>query len=141
MLIKDCSGNWLEPSIKTSPEDAFIRSEVTYEANGKEKQFHLVYVGFFEEAIMEASPFENDPIFTIAGKEINLRDITALIALIQYPEYRQHKRVYIHDQEQFNHLFTNINFEAIKHSMETLQAQGHFQLDASIPFLNETPVR
>lgn len=137
MLIKACTGDNLEKTSKTSPEDSFTRSTVTFDSEDKERTFHLVYVRFFAEKMNTFTPFEEDPIFTVSNRKVNFRDIAALVALIQNPDYRQRKRVYMNEETAFKALFADIDYKEVKKVFENLEAQGTYEFQSSIPFLKQ----
>lgn len=120
MLIRKCEGVELEKSSPTSPEDAFNRSTVTFEENGRERSFNVVYLKFFETKL-----------------ERQVLDIAALCALIQHPEYRERKRLYIHNEETFVSLFENLDFKKIEEVMNRLASDGSYELESSIAFFNQ----
>lgn len=139
MKITSCKGKWLEKTIKTSPEDSFVRSTVIYKDDkGKEKEFHLLYIGFFEKAVLEASPYEEDVAFDVNGNNVYFRDLTALIALLQNPSYQNQRRVYVYDQEQFNSLFDNVDYSKVEDVAKEIITKGHYNIDQSTPYLNKS---
>ncbi|HET7579430.1 MAG TPA: hypothetical protein VFK33_09120 [Bacillales bacterium] len=137
MLIKKCEGVELEKSSPTSPEDAFNRSMVTFEADGRDRTFHLVYLRFFENRMNEFTPYDGDPLFTAGSREVTLKDVAALTAMIQHPEYQQRKRVYLHEEESFDDLFKGIQFDQLHHIFDALESDGRYELKSSIPFLEQ----
>ncbi|MBB6455290.1 hypothetical protein HNQ94_003790 [Salirhabdus euzebyi] len=114
MEVKAFVGYQLEKSVPTSPEDSFVRSEVAYFDEGKEKEFHLVYLDYFHTKIETFSPYIEDPIFNIGEKGVFFKDIASLAALVSNPELKQQKRVYVHDLEDFEALFEQTDWEKVQ---------------------------
>ncbi|HET7521823.1 MAG TPA: hypothetical protein VFJ73_00725 [Bacillales bacterium] len=137
MVIKKCEGTELEKSSPTSPEDAFARSIVTFEVDGRERTFHLTYLRFFEDSMNEFTPFAEDPIFTAGSREVRLRDTAALAAMIQNPGYRDRKRVYLNEKARFSALFKDLDFDRLKAVFETIESDGGYEWKSSIPFLKQ----
>lgn len=140
MLIRKCEGCGMEKSSPTSPEDSFNCSTVTFEANGKERKLDVVYLRFFEKQMKDFTPFENDPLFTLADREITLKDVTALATMIQNPDFSSRKRVYLHEEMKFAALFQNLNFAKIKDVISALESEGSYELKSSIPFLQQPEI-
>ena len=113
LFIKRCSGYELKKEKPNSFEDYFNRSEMVYEEDGKEKTFHVLYLRYFEEKLNELTPFQENPIFTINEKAIELKDAVALACLISNPQYRQRKRVYINKESQFSSCFEGASKEKL----------------------------
>ncbi|HEX7064215.1 MAG TPA: hypothetical protein VF199_04040 [Bacillales bacterium] len=132
MLIKKCEGVELEKSSPTSPEDAFNRSVVTFEAEGRERTFHLLYLRFFEARLAECIPFLKEALFTVEDREVTVKDVAGLAALIQNPSYQQRKRVYVNEAEPFMAFFQNLDFDEIRNIFESLQSVGSYELKSSI---------
>jgi hypothetical protein len=137
MIIKSCEGFELEKESKQSPEDSFTRSVVTFELNGREKRFYLLYLNIFGGKIDDLTPFDSEPLFTVGNRDVAFKDIAALVFLIQNPGFQQRKRVYIHDEKEFKSYFEGINFEKLKDIFETLEKNGSFEFKSSIPFLKQ----
>ncbi|HEU5138964.1 MAG TPA: hypothetical protein VFT51_03250 [Bacillales bacterium] len=136
MLIKKCEGVELEKSSPTSPEDAFNRSIVTFEAEGKERTFHLLYLRFFEDHLVEFLPFQQDPLFKVGDREVTIKDVAALAALIHNPSYLQRKRVYINEPEPFIAFYQNLHFDEIRNVFESLQSVGSYEWKSSSSLVN-----
>jgi hypothetical protein len=112
----------------TSPEDAFIRSEVTYVRNGQEKVFYLLYLEYFDKLKAEYTPFVEDPVVKVGETEYSFKDIAGLAAFIHNPDFQNQKRVYIHDLTHFQSLFEEIDWESIKQIVLKLANQSAYQL-------------
>lgn len=137
MLLKKCEGVQLEKSSPTSPEDSFNRSMVTYETGGRERTFHVLYLRFFEDNMNEFIPFEADPLFTIGNRDVCLKDIVALCAIVQHPDYQQRKRLYVHKKETFVGLFSNVDFDELKNVFSVLESDGSYYFKSSITLLQQ----
>ncbi|OZM57149.1 hypothetical protein CIB95_06680 [Lottiidibacillus patelloidae] len=129
MIIKKISGYELEKELPNTSEDFFNRSLVTYERDGEEETFHLLYVRFFEENMKETTPFEKNPLFTIGEREYLLADIVALVALLKDEETKNRKRIYINEENEFKKLFNNINIDYIKEIATSLQQSGSYKIN------------
>lgn len=135
MNVKVCEGVELEKTSKTSPEDSFNRSVITFETDERERTFHLLYLRFFEKEMSDFTPFDEDPIFTIGNRDVRLKDVAALVTVIQNPDYQLRKRLYLNDKAKFTSLFQDIDFGEVKKIFESLEARGSYELKSSIPFL------
>lgn len=105
---------------KNHPTDMFNRSEVTYLLDGKEREFQVVYLRYFDEIIDQVTPFQTNPVFTTSGKEVFLKDIVALVALLTNEKNQLNKRIYISDGKEFKSLFAGLDVEKLQNTMETL---------------------
>ncbi len=74
-------GEELQKSQSNTFEDYFNRSEVTYRDGGEERTLSVLYLRHFEAALLDWLPYESDPLFTVNGRDIHLRDIIALVCL------------------------------------------------------------
>ncbi|HET7629217.1 MAG TPA: hypothetical protein VFK44_12665 [Bacillales bacterium] len=137
MKIIHCSGERLEKSSPTSPEDAFVRSTVKYEADGRERKLEVVYLRCFEDDLSEWAPFEGDPLFAAGTREVHLRDAAAVAALVQDPKMQQRKRLYLHDVKGLANLFERLNVEAFIELFQRLETEGCYLWTSSIPFLKQ----
>lgn len=137
ILITKCEGAQLEKSSPASPEDSFVRSMVRFEADGREKTFHLVYLRFFEDDMAAYTPFSGDPLYTVGRREVMFKDIAAFAAFIQHPEFQNRKRVYVTDREKFTPLFQNLDYAKVKSLFETIESKGAYEFKSSIVFLKQ----
>lgn len=137
MIIKNCEGFDLEKTSKQSPEDAFARSVVTFESDGREKTFHLLYLKYFADSTSEFTPFKTEPLFTSGNRAIHLRDIAALVFIIKNPDFQQRKRVYINDLNRFAEYFAGIAFNKLEELFEKLETTGSYEYKSSIRFLKQ----
>ncbi|MRG86454.1 hypothetical protein [Salinibacillus xinjiangensis] len=120
MNIQAFNGRQLEKSMPTSPEDAFIRSEASFEEDGELRVFQLVYLEYFDQKFPEILPFEEDPIFTMNSHQYDFKEVAALAVLLSHPEYRSQKRLYVPDWEQFKSLFDSVNWDSVQEVVEGL---------------------
>nr|WP_308315341.1 hypothetical protein [Bacillus sp. UMB0893] len=87
-------------------EDFFNRSEVTFVSSKTEKTFHVLYVRYFEQVFTE----QNAELF--AGQDLRLKDILALICIIQNESLLMRKRLYINTEEEFQSYLKGIDIRA-----------------------------
>lgn len=93
-----------------------------FEEDGKEKVFRVLYLRYFEEKLHEMTPFQKNPIFKAGNREVELKDIVALVCMIKNSAYRARKNVYINEWAEFSRFFERINFRTIQvhfHELET----------------------
>ncbi|WP_071395637.1 hypothetical protein [Bacillus tuaregi] len=121
MLIKGCSGYELQKEKPNTSEDFFNRSELIIEENGRERVFRVLYLRYFEENLQEFTPFEQNPIFSVGTREVELKDIVALACLIKQPEFRNRKRVYIKEAAEFSNCFKDVDIEKLKRVFQELE--------------------
>lgn len=124
LIVKSCNGYELEKEKPNTPEDFFNRSEVVYEDQlGKEQHLSVLYVRYFEEDIVQYTPFKEN---LIQGGEnpIYLKDIVALICLINHSTYLGRKRVYIKSAEEFSRLFEGLDVIKLHKLLKELQIKN-----------------
>ncbi|SET89024.1 hypothetical protein SAMN05421676_11042 [Salinibacillus kushneri] len=114
MEIKGFKGRQLEKSVPASPEDGFIRSEVAYIDNGFEKEFHMVYLEYFDQKFSEVTPYENNPIISFHNYRYEFKDVAALAVLLTYPQYKHQKRLYVPDWDQFVSLLNQVQWNTVE---------------------------
>ncbi|WP_456278465.1 hypothetical protein [Bacillus sp. AK128] len=137
MQIIECFGSELEKAQPNTSEDFFNRSSVTFIEEGEEKTFHLLYIRYFDEVFSEFTPFTENPIFTVSGKEIMFKDIVGLVCLLKSPSFRSRKRVYINTQKEFAQFFQGIDYEKVKEVFQHLADQGSYQLTSPLLFIEQ----
>lgn len=135
MLIKQCVGYELEKEKSNTSEDFFNRSEVTFVENGKEKTLHVLYVRFFDELIGSITPYEDDPVFKAGSREVYLRDLVAIAALLKNPGYRHRKRVYINVQKEFADIFNGLEFSKLPEIFESIEEKGSFEIRSPLDYI------
>lgn len=135
MLIKQCIGYELEKEKSNTSEDFFNRSEVTFVEDGKEKTLHVLYVRYFDELAGSITPFEQDPIFKAGTKDVYIRDLVALAALLKNPGYRHRKRVYINEQREFADIFTGLDYSKIPGVFEGIEQKGSFEVRSPLDYI------
>lgn len=106
MIIKNGRGYELEKEMPNTSEDFFNRSEVTFVSSKTEKTFHVLYVRYFEQVFTE----QNAELF--AGQDLRLKDILALICIIQNESLLMRKRLYINTEEEFRSYLKGIDIRA-----------------------------
>ncbi|WP_071435525.1 hypothetical protein [Bacillus kwashiorkori] len=119
MKIVKYYGYEMEKETKTSFQDYFNESIVEYIEDFQKKTLSVTYLRFFEENILQFTPFETNPLFSVGDQPIFLYDIVALVAL-QIPEYKNRKRLFINNEAEFSELFTNCNKEQIYETCQQL---------------------
>ncbi|CAM3986396.1 hypothetical protein [Mesobacillus thioparans] len=135
MLIKQCVGYELEKEKSNTSEDFFNRSEVTFEEDGKEKTLHVLYVRYFDELVGSITPFAENPVFKAGDKEVSMKDLVALAALLKNPGYRHRKRVYINEQKEFADLFSGLDFSKIPGIYEGIEQKGAFDVRSPLDYI------
>jgi hypothetical protein len=135
MLIKQCIGYELEKEKSNTSEDFFNRSEVTFVEDGKEKTLHVLYVRYFDELAGSITTFEQNPIFKAAAKDVYIRDLVALAALLKNPGYRHRKRVYINEQREFADIFNGLDYSKIPGVFEGIEEKGSFEVRSPLDYI------
>ncbi|WP_078380123.1 hypothetical protein [Sutcliffiella halmapala] len=137
MRITELKGYELEKAQPNTSEDFFNRSEVTFEENGEERTFHVLYIRYFDETFSEFLHVgvESDPVFQIGEKVINFKDLVAITCLIKNPSFRHRKRIYINTQEEFARYFEGVNVPKLKEIFDGLIHQGEYTLTSPLHFL------
>ncbi|MFC0523098.1 hypothetical protein ACFFGV_05750 [Pontibacillus salicampi] len=121
MQIITCKGYTLEKKQPNSPEDAFSLSELVYQDRQEEQKLEVTYITYFESTIAEE---EKKKLYDmIEGTPFQLKDLIALFAFIQYPEYKHRKRVFINQEANFNKLFESLHWGNVS-NMLGLLAKG-----------------
>lgn len=125
MLIKEIKGYELEKAQPNTSEDFFNRSEVTFNENGTEKTFYLLYLRYFDEIFNEFVPFENDPLFSIGEKPIYFKEVIGLICMLKNPELKNRKRVYINDKNELIEFCKEIDYQKLPEIVEQITKGGY----------------
>ena len=123
LFIKSCHGYELEKESSKSFEDYFNRSELIFEEDGREKVFRVLYLRYFEERLHEMTPYQKNPIFKVGNREVELKDIVALVCMIKNSAYRARKNVYINEWTEFSRIFEGVNFRTIQSHFHELETQ------------------
>ncbi|WP_083270932.1 hypothetical protein [Bacillus marinisedimentorum] len=137
MIIRECQGYELEKAKPNTSEDMFNRSEVTFMDGGEEKTFHLLYVRFFDEHFGDFTPYGTNPLFKAGDREVFLKDVAGLAALISNPANRHKKRIYINNEKEYAKLFKNIDFQLVEELFKTLAAKGEYELQSPMAALKQ----
>ncbi|TCJ05560.1 hypothetical protein [Cytobacillus praedii] len=135
MLIKHCKGYELEKEKSNTSEDFFNRSEITFEEDGQEKTLHVLYVRYFDELAHEFTPFESSPIFIAGSREVEFKDIVALICLLKNPGFRHRKRVYINSKLEFAAYFQDVDYTKLPAIFEDLETKKIFNLRSPLEYI------
>ncbi|WP_102345720.1 hypothetical protein [Bacillus sp. Marseille-P3661] len=136
MIIKEVVGYELEKAQPNTSEDFFNRSDVTFEENGIEKTFHLLYLRYFDETFSEFVPFLEDPLFKVEGKEIFFKDIIGLVCMLKNPDFRNRKRVYINDKIELLKLCDGIDYEKLPEVLKAIK-NGGYELRSPLQFIKQ----
>jgi len=134
LLIKECKGYELEKEKSNTSEDYFNRSEITFSEDGVEKTLHVLYVRYFEQSFQEFTPYQQDPIFIQDGREVEFKDIVALVCLLKKPELHTRKRLYINSKAEFASYFEGIDYNKLPEIFHSLQQKKGFELQSPIEF-------
>lgn len=135
LLIKECKGYELEKAQSNTSEDFFNRSEVTFEEEGQEKTLHVLYVRYFEEIFHEFTPYEGNPLFKAGSREVEFKDIAALVCLLKNPGLRHRKRVYINTQSELASYFQDIDYSKLPAVFESLEQHKVYNLRSPLEFI------
>lgn len=106
MIIKNCRGYELEKEMPNTSEDFFNRSEVTIVSKKAEKTFYVLYVRYFEDVFRERN------VFLFEGTDLCIKDVMALICIIQNEALLERKRLYINTEEEFLMYLQGIDLRA-----------------------------
>lgn len=137
MFIKNCSGYELEKEKSNTSEDFFNRSEVTFQEDGVEKKFQVLYLRYFDEVMGEFTPYQQDPLFQIGSRAVFFKDIVAIVCLIANPGFRHRKRVYFNSKNEFASFFKDVNYEKIKTIFEGLEQDNGYKLHSPLEFIQQ----
>lgn len=137
MLIKGCTGYELQKEKPNTSEDFFNRSELMIEENGKERVFRVLYLRYFEENLQEFTPFEQNPIFKVGTREVELKDIVALACFIKHPEYRNRKRVYIKESAEFSYCLEGLDVEKLISFFQELEKSKSSVLRSPLEYIKQ----
>lgn len=135
MLIKECKGYELEKEKSNTSEDFFNRSELTFVEDGVEKTLHVLYLRYFDEIFSEFTPFAQDPIFVVDGREVAFKDIVALVCLLKNPGLRSRKRLYINSRHEFATYFQEINYQKLPEIFQALKQKNGYELRSPLEFI------
>ncbi|MCQ6273826.1 hypothetical protein JMM81_02395 [Bacillus sp. V3B] len=138
MLIKYCRGYELKKEKPNTSEDYFNRSEIIFVENGKERVFRVLYLRYFEEMLHEFTPFQQNPIFHVGNRDVELKDLVALACLIKNPHYRNRKQVYINKGSEFSFCFEGVNFDKLRSFFQELEENKETVLHSSLDYMVES---
>ena len=127
LKVKECTGYELKKEKSNTSEDFFNRSEVTFIEEGKEHTLHVLYVRYFEESFEQYVPYSTNPLFNAEGRDIYLKDIVALICLLDRPENKKRKRIYISDHSMFAAYLKNADFTEVEKVFSLLQKEKSYR--------------
>lgn len=143
MRITEIKGYELEKAQSNTSEDFFNRSEVTFEDEGEQRTFHVLYIRYFDETFAEFIPNmqqNENPIFELENEQISFKDLVAITCLIKNPSFRQRKRIYINTKEELAGYFEGINIPKLKEIFESLKRKGEYNLTSPLHFLKQPTI-
>jgi hypothetical protein len=135
MFIKNCNGYELEKAKSNTSEDFFNRSEVTFQEDGVEKTFQVLYLRYFDEVMSEFTPYQQDPLFEVGSRAVTFKEIVAIVCLIKNPGFRHRKRVYINSKIEFASFFKDVDIEKIKTIFAGLENKNGYELRSPLEFI------
>lgn len=106
MIIKNGRGYELVKEMPNTSEDFFNRSEITIVSKKMEKTFYVLYVRYFEDKFREQNPF------LFEGSDLSIKDVMALICIIQNEALLERKRLYLNTEEEFLMYLQGIDLRA-----------------------------
>ncbi|MCM3597014.1 hypothetical protein M4D55_14675 [Metabacillus idriensis] len=106
MIIKNGRGYELVKEMPNTSEDFFNRSEITIVSKKMEKTFYVLYVRYFEDKFREQNPF------LFEGSDLSIKDVMALICIIQNETLLERKRLYLNTEEEFLMYLQGIDLRA-----------------------------
>ncbi len=109
MEILSCIGYELEKEKPNSPEDFFNRSTVTYRQNGQLKEFQVIYIRYFEEILFKQEEEDLTSVKELLT-DYPVKDVFALLCLLQNSHFQERKRVYINSESLFLTMFKNFPY-------------------------------
>ncbi|MDR0138540.1 hypothetical protein RFW18_12365 [Metabacillus idriensis] len=106
MIIKNGRGYELVKEMPNTSEDFFNRSEITIVSKKMEKTFYVLYVRYFEDKFREQNPL------LFEGSDLSIKDVMALICIIQNEALLERKRLYLNTEEEFLMYLQGIDLRA-----------------------------
>lgn len=106
MIIKNGRGYELVKEMPNTSEDFFNRSEITIVSKKMEKTFYVLYVRYFEDKFREQNPL------LFEGSDLSIKDVMALICIIQNEALLDRKRLYLNTEEEFLMYLQGIDLRA-----------------------------
>jgi hypothetical protein len=103
LFIHQIEGVELEKEQPNTSEDFFNRSVAIYERNGTTHTFHLLYVRYFEEKLEEE--LIGHEFWKPFLRVFKIRELAAITVLGQNEAFKNRKRVYINEYEDFKGYF------------------------------------
>ncbi|MCA0985841.1 hypothetical protein [Guptibacillus algicola] len=113
MQITNIAGGQLEKDRSNSPEDSFSRCTVSYEAEGDEKHFSVLYPLIFEDKAKDEGLFTAD------------EPVREMIAVCFFERYPKRKRVYVSDEAEFLEALKSMDKERIVSKLNEINRNAH----------------
>ena len=130
MFIKRIRGYELEKEKSNTSEDFFNRSEVEFVEDGKVRTIHLLYVRYFDEKIAEHAPFGQESNSAGDGSKTAYKDMAALAWLLQHPEARHRKRIYINSEREYAELFNHLDASKFLDLVRRIEVDGGCEISS-----------
>lgn len=124
MYITMCRGYELEKEMPNTSEDFFNRSEITIVTGNTEKTFHVLYVRYFEEVVAGQNP--------ALFKDAAIKDVLALICIIQNESLLKRKRFYVNEQDVFLKYLDGINLQQALEIPAHIREHGRISLSDAV---------
>lgn len=106
----------LEKERSNSPEDSFVRSQVTYEDSGIQKTFHVLYPAIFATRAKEVGVWTDDS---------PVDEVVALNLLQRYPG---RKRLYISDESEYLLALREADLSNLLEISQQVKLNGSYRL-------------
>lgn len=120
MEILSCIGYELEKEKPNSPEEFFNRSTVTYRQNGQLKEFQVIYIRYFEEVLFKQEEEDLSSVKELLT-DYPVKDVFALLCLLQNSRFLERKRVYINSESLFLTMFKNFPYIQIREILNKMK--------------------
>jgi len=127
MRIASFYGIEMEKEMKTSFQDYFNESIVTYIKEGTEHTLSVVYLRYFEENITQFTNFQENPICIFKDREIFLCDIVGLVYLVKNYKKSNRKRIFISDGQEFSTIFNDFHLDELICVLEKVDKRESFE--------------
>jgi hypothetical protein len=135
LIIRECVGYELEKEKSNTSEDFFNRSEVTFTEEAEERTLHVLYLRYFEEIRSEFMSSDQDPIFVHEGRDVNFKDVVALICLLKNPDLQHRKRLYINSKQEFAAYFQNVDFSKLPEVFMSIKQRKGYVVSSPQDFI------
>lgn len=128
MIIERCEGFELEKEQPNQPLDLFNRSEVNYSVDGEKRTLHVLYLRYFDEKMNEFTPYDGQSLFKAGDREVQFKDIVAVVCLLNNGAYQQKRRVYINNEKKFASHFKGLNDQLLQELFQSVEQNGLYEI-------------